>query len=126
HHATVHIERLSGDVVCRWRREDDHRLSDIFRLAHAGNGQPPNAIVEAAGHLRLDWAWAHRVAIDPVVSPRLRDPLREGQHPAFRCRIGRAGPTTQRLSGIGWFRDRATNFARDRRDIDDFPVALLL
>ena len=62
-------------------------------------------------------SWAHRVAIDAVVSPRLRHPLREGQYPAFRCCIGWAGPTTQRLSGIGGFRDRAANFPLDKKQL---------
>ena len=63
HHATVYIKRLSSDVVGRWRREENHRLGDIFGLAHAGNGQPLNAIVKAASHLCLYWSWAHRVSI---------------------------------------------------------------
>ena len=97
HHATVYIKRFSSDVVGRWRREEKHRLSDIFRLAHAGNGQPLNAIVEAASHLCLYWSWAHHVAIDAVVSPRLRHPLREGQYPRLSLpHIGWAGPATQR------------------------------
>jgi hypothetical protein len=50
HHATVYIKRLSSDVVGRWRREENHRLGDIFGLAHAGNGQPLNA---GDGHLTI-------------------------------------------------------------------------
>lgn len=53
HHATVYIKRLSGDVVGRRRREESHRLGDIFRLAHAGDGQRLNTIIEAASHLCL-------------------------------------------------------------------------